>query len=187
MATGDRSQGAHFGIKTTAPAYGVTTASLTLPAKPLLCCSYRFKIETMFSALKHQLGAFCYHFWTKSLPKLVRKRSLDYSALTQTQRVRCGQAIEAVERFVNLGAIALDLLHYLALTKPTQIWQSYQGWLRTYPLDIPSERVVQSVLLASFFLLGKVPVCRTLQLIRARRREPPPEMADDGIPPRRNT
>lgn len=96
-------RGAHFRIETTAPAYGVTTASLTLPTKPLLCCSYRFKIETMFSALKHQLGAFCYHFWTKSLPKLVRRRSLDYSALTQTQRVRCGQAIEAVERFVNLG------------------------------------------------------------------------------------
>jgi hypothetical protein len=158
--------------------YILMSSDLDLPATQIITIySYRFKIEAMFSALKHLLGAFCYHFWTKSLPTMGRKKTLDYSGLTQTQRTRCDQAMEATERFVNLGAIALGLLHYLALTMPTQIWQSYQGWLRTYPLDIPSERVVQSVLQAEFFSPGKVPVCRTLQLIRARRRDPPLDMA----------
>jgi hypothetical protein len=134
--------------------------------------SYRFKIEVMFSALKHVIGAFCYRFWTKSLPKLGRKKPFDYSSLAEAQRTKCDQTIEAIERFVNLGAISLGLLQYLALTKSALIWESYQGWLRTYPADIPSERVVQSVLQAEFFSPGKVPASGTLRLIGKRSRQP---------------
>jgi hypothetical protein len=91
--------------------------------------------------------------------------------------MKCDQAIEAIERFVNLGAIALGLLQYLALTRPVRIWQSYQGWLRTYPSDIPSEGVVQSVLQAEFFSARKVSACLTLELIRHRSREPAQDLA----------
>ena len=31
---------------------------------------YRFWIERMFQELKQQTGAFCYHFWSKHMPKL---------------------------------------------------------------------------------------------------------------------
>jgi hypothetical protein len=152
--------------------YILMSSDLDLPATQIIrIYSYRFKIEVMFSALKHVIGAFCYHFWTKSLPKLGKKKPFDYSSLTEAQQTKCDQAIEAIERFVNLGAIALGLLQLLALTMPSRIWQSYQGWLRTYPSDIPSERVVQSVLQAEFFFPGKVPACRTLRLIRERRRK----------------
>jgi hypothetical protein len=158
--------------------YILMSSDLDLPATEIITIySYRFKIEVMFFALKHVLGAFCYHFWTKSLPKLGRNKPFDYASLTKAQRTKCNQAIEAVERFVNLGAIALGLLQYLALAMPTRIWQNYQGWLRTYPSDIPSERVVQSVLQAEFFSPGRVPVCRTLKLIRQRCREPALDMA----------
>jgi len=142
------------------------------PTQIITIYSYRFKIEVMFLALKHLLGAFCYHFWTKCLPKSGRNKPCDCSGLTEAERKKCDLAIEAVERFVNLGAITLGLLHYLALTMPVRIWEGYQGWLRTYSSDIPSERVVQSVLQAEFFSPGKVPACQTLQLIRAMRRDP---------------
>lgn len=158
--------------------YILMCSDLDLPATQIITLySYRFKIEVMFFALKHVLGAFCYHFWTKSLPKMGRKKPLDYSSLTKAQQTKCDQTVEAIERFVNLGAIALGLLQYLALNMPIRIWQSYQGWLRTYPSDIPSERVVQSVLQAEFFSPGKVPACRTLRLIRQRCREPALDLA----------
>lgn len=158
--------------------YILMSSDLDLPATQIITIySYRCKIEVMFLALKHLIGAFCYHFWTKSLPKMRRNKPLDYSSLSQSQIMKCDQAIEAIERFVNLGAIALGLLQYLALTKPTRIWQNYQGWLRTYPSDIPSEGVVQSVLQAEFFSVGKVPACRTLELIRHRGREPSWDLA----------
>ncbi len=32
--------------------------------------SYRFRIEHTFRELKEQIGAFCYHFWSKYMPKL---------------------------------------------------------------------------------------------------------------------
>jgi hypothetical protein len=158
--------------------YILMSSDLNLPATQIITIySYRFKIEVMFFVLKHVLGAFCYHFWTKSLPKLGRKKPFDYASLTKAQRTKCDQAIEAVERFANLGAVALGLLQYLALTMPDRIWHSYEGWLRTHPSDIPSERVVQSILQAEFFSPGRVPACRTLRLIRQRSREPALDVA----------
>lgn len=158
--------------------YILMSSDLDLAATEIITIySYRFKIEVMFLALKHLLGAFCYHFWTQSLPKLGRVKTFDYSSLTQPQLAKCDLAVEAIERFVNLGAITLGLLHYLALTMPEKISQTYQGWLRTYPSNIPSERVVQSVLQAEFFSPGKVPACRTLRLIRLMGREPSLDMA----------
>lgn len=32
--------------------------------------SYRFRIECTFRELKQQTGAFCYHFWSKHMPRL---------------------------------------------------------------------------------------------------------------------
>ena len=158
--------------------YILMSSDLDLTATQIITLySYRCKIEVMFLALKHLIGAFSYHFWTKSLPKMKRNKPLDYSSLISSQKMKCDQAIEAIERFVNLGAIALGLLQYLALTRPVQIWESYQGWLRTYPSDIPSEGVVQSVLKAEFFSAQKVPACRTFELIRQMGRQPPLDLA----------
>lgn len=162
-------------------------SDLELPAAQIITIySYRSKIEIMFLVLKHLIGAFCYHFWTKSFPELKRGKSLNYSNLKPSERQKFDQAIEAIERFVNLAAIALGLLQYLSLTHAGQIWEKYQGWLRTldrvqgrlYPTEIPSEGVVQSVLQAELFSsLGKVPSCGTLQLIQQRAREAPQKEA----------
>lgn len=136
------------------------------PTEIISIYSYRWKIEIMFFALKHWLGGFGYHFWTRAFPKLKRGQTLDVTTCSPETRQQLAQTLETIERFVNLAAIALGLLQYLALTQGTQIWQSYHGWLRTYSSSVPSEAVVQSVVRAEFFsCAGKVPNCRTLELL----------------------
>ena len=48
-------------------------ASTSLVLEPLSIIrlySYRFRIECTFRELKQQIGGFCYHFWSKYMPKL---------------------------------------------------------------------------------------------------------------------
>jgi hypothetical protein len=135
------------------------------PTQIITIYSYRWKIEVMFFALKHWLGGFCYHFWTKAFPKLKRGDTFDITTCSSEARQHLAQTLETIERFVNLAGIALGLLQYLALTRGAQIWQSYHGWLRTSSSSVPSEAVVQSVMRAEFFAVsGKVRDSRTLEI-----------------------
>jgi hypothetical protein len=148
------------------------------PTQIITVYSYRWKIEVMFLMLKQFIGGFCYHFWTKAFPLLERSERIDYCKLSDSDRKKLDRTVEAIERFVNLASIALGLLQYLALTYASEIWKHYHGWLRTYSSEIPSERIVQSVIQTEFFSsLGKVPVCRTLRLILERSRPPPLDWA----------
>ncbi|MBU1486970.1 hypothetical protein KKH56_02820 [bacterium] len=155
--------------------YILMCSDLKLSAPEIITIySYRFKIEVMFLVLKHLLGGFCYHFWTKAFPKLKRGEKLTLSSFSESEQKKVRRTVEAIERFVNLAGIALGLLQYLSLTQTSLIWGSYYGWLRTCSSGFPSERVVQSVVRAEFFSpLSKVPICRTLQLIFQRRRGSP--------------
>jgi hypothetical protein len=147
------------------------------PTQIIIIYSYRSKIEVMFLFLKHVIGGFCYHFWSKYYPKLKRKEKLDYSKLSETAREKLDQTVEAIERFVNLAAIALGIVQYLSLTYAAEIWKGYYGWLRTYSGEFPSERIVQTVIQTEFFSSDKtgqkVPMGRTLQLIQQRGSQPP--------------
>ena len=147
------------------------------PVQIIMIYSFRAKIESMFLVIKHLLGAFSYHFWTKAYPVLKRGQQLDASALCVHQVEKMRAAVRAIEAFVNLAAITLGLLQYLSLSRGAKIWDSYQGWLRTYSSDLPSEGVVQSVLQAEFFASREVPSDGTLRLIRTRGRETPLERA----------
>ena len=49
----------------------LVSTSLKLEPLSIICLySYRFRIECTFRELKQQTGAFCYHFWSKHMPKL---------------------------------------------------------------------------------------------------------------------
>lgn len=139
------------------------------PTEIITIYSFRWKIEIMFFALKHWIGGFAYHFWSRAFPKLKRGQTLDVTTCSSETQQQLVQTLDAIERFVNLAAIALGLLQYLALTQGAQIWKSYHGWMRTYSSSVPSEAVVQSVVRAEFFSLDdKVPDCRTLEFLLAK-------------------
>ena len=157
--------------------YVLMSSDLELdPTQIITIYIYRSKIEVMFFALKHLLGGFCYHFWTKAFPRLKRGQSLDVTKLGKAAKLKMDRVIEAVERFVNLAAITLGLLQYLSLYHADKIWNEYKGWLRTTSSSHPSEGVVQNVLQAQFFSFlgqaeaGKVPASRTLQFIIGKGR-----------------
>lgn len=148
------------------------------PSQIITAYCYRSKIEIMFLFLKHLIGGFCYRFWTKAFPKLNRGEKIDDYVLNDNEKNKFESTTEAIERFVNLAGIALGILQCLALTYSSEIWKSYQGWLRTYSSEIPSEGIVQNVIRGEFFLaVGKVPVCRTLRTILQRSRSSPVELA----------
>ena len=49
----------------------LVSTSLELKPLSIICLySYRFRIECTFRELKQQIGAFCYHFWSKHMSKL---------------------------------------------------------------------------------------------------------------------
>jgi hypothetical protein len=67
----------------------------------------RVRVEIMFAMLKHLLGAFCYHFWSKRLPRHSRKpkknQRLQQPTTEDVPQVQ--SCWECCERFVMLAAI----------------------------------------------------------------------------------
>jgi hypothetical protein len=155
----------------------VMASDWTLPPLTILeIYSLRTKIEVMFDVLKNLLGGFCSHFWTRSQPTLSRKKGWtpDMEGLSDAASEPIRASLTATERFVNLALIAVGILQYLALTWPTHIWQSYTGWLRSYSSEVPSERVVKTVIAAEFMNSPrKVRHTATFQIIRDKQRTTP--------------
>jgi hypothetical protein len=124
--------------------------------------SLRGKLEVTFGVLKNIIGGFCYRFWSASSPKLEKKKikkkdqSKEVSplALEQKRLEKQLSKLEAIERFINLAAIVVGILQYLAIRFTSQIWKAHlqSSWLRTYSSEIPSEEVVKRVIQAQWFL-----------------------------------
>jgi len=131
----------------------------------------RVRVETMFAMLKHLIGAFRYHFWSKRLPRHSRKPRKNQHLKQPTkenvpQVQSCG---ECCERFVLLAAIALGLLQLIALKFSPEVGGRFNTFLRTRSRNIPSERTVKDVvshLVLEDFL--NVAPRATLQEIRDR-------------------
>jgi hypothetical protein len=84
---------------------------------------HRSKIEGMFLFLKHLLGGFCYRFWTQVLPELKRNQKLDVSKLSKPDLLKIRRTVQAIERHVNLAAIALGSFSTWRLRKPPRSGQ----------------------------------------------------------------
>lgn len=131
----------------------------------------RVRVETLFAMLKHLIGAFCYHFWSKRLPRHSRKPRKN-QRLKQPSKEDVPQVQscwEGYERFVMLAAIALGLLQLIALKFPLAVWGQSHGFLRTRSRSLPSERTVKDVMaqLVLEDLLNVAPSA-TMQEIRDR-------------------
>jgi hypothetical protein len=115
--------------------------------------SRRFKIEVAFKMLKHIIGGFCYHFWTKAW-QVAKDQTFSIEQLKdipeRKQRL-VANAMNAVEAFVNFAIIAIGMLQMLAIRHPKRIRMSHNLWMRTYPSDVPSEEMVQRVIQHEFF------------------------------------
>ncbi len=142
--------------------------------------SYRFKIEVNFKVLKHLMGTFFYHFWTKVWPDIGKLNEVDLSACAEPRSERLiAQTMNAIESFVNFGCIATGILQILSLNYHQTIWKKYSGWLRTVSSSFPSEETVKSVVQEEFFhnfrTFNNAAIYR---IIMAKRRKP----NDTGLP-----
>lgn len=106
--------------------------------------AYRFKMEAMFREMKQQIGAFFYHFWTKSAPKLDRYRKAGtpdpLEKVTDTKaQVNILGTLMATERYLLLCCIATGILQLLCLKYEGKIQVSKFRYLRTPSKPVLSE------------------------------------------------
>jgi hypothetical protein len=104
----------------------------------------RFKIEVLFKQAVHQIGAFLYRFWIKSIEP--RKRQArgdqDLQAFSEALQARIIKKMHAYHLFILCGLISQGLLHYLSLHYSKMVWLSFGTWLRTIRKNtLPSEMV----------------------------------------------
>lgn len=135
-----------------------------------LYCS-RVREETMFAMLKHLIGAFRYHFWSKRMPRHSRKPKKNQQLKQPAQEgvTKVQSCWQSYERFVMLAAIALGLLQLIALKFSDSVWARFNSFLRTRSRSMPSERTVKDVvgqMLIEDFL--NVAPSETMQEIRDR-------------------
>lgn len=124
-----------------------TDGSLSGP-EVIAAYGLRFKIELTFRTLIHLLGGFAYRFWLKAMTSAPTwPKNLNLADYPESVQGRILAKVEALERFVNLNAMALGGLQVLALELPTLVWSNFPRWFRTLPNHgYPSERMAQLAL-----------------------------------------
>ena len=104
---------------------------------------YRFKIECCFREMKQSIGAFEYHFWSKSMPKLNRFSKSDDpdpldNVLCEQARQNIVNTVRAIHTFALCSCIATGILQMISL-KFDEIDPQKVRYLRTYSSQHASE------------------------------------------------
>jgi hypothetical protein len=106
----------------------------------------------MFDMLKNLIGAFCYRFWSKLMPRHSRKpkKNKKLKPVPPPSQDTVGRCWEAYERLVMLGAISLGLLQLISLnvTNGLKVYQNHRKkvyHLQRRSISIHKERVGFSV------------------------------------------
>lgn len=135
-------------VLTRHPTKGVAIAMSTdrtiPPLSLIMIYGLRFKIEVLFKQAVHQIGAFLYRFWIKSMPSRTRKQRGDQNLenFDLTLQHRIVKKMHAYHVFIQCGLIAQGLLQYLSIHCYKSIWSSFGTWLRTIRDNtLPSEMV----------------------------------------------
>ena len=157
----------------------LASTSLALdPLSIILLYSYRFRIECTFRELKQQIGAFCYHFWSKYMPKLSYYRKRGESVPLERvegemPRKKVLEAVRAIEMHMALSCIAMGILQSLSIRYIGKISSKQIRYQRTPSRGRVSEAALMHYLRKHFFLLlGKKPELRITQIIQGLQEEP---------------
>ena len=139
--------------------------------------SYRFRIECTFQELKQQVGAFCYRFWSKHMPKLsYYLKKGERTPLEQVKdehaRQKVLEAVRAIEMHMALSCIAMGILQSVTICYIGKVSSSQIRYQRTPFRGRVSEAAIMHYLRKHFFrLLGKQPELRITQIIQEQQDE----------------
>ena len=139
--------------------------------------SYRFQIECTFRELKQQIGAFCYHFWTKHMPKLnYYQKKEDASPMElvtdEHSQKKILEAVRAIEMHMMLSCIAMGILQCLSLNVCNEDGVPIEKlrYLRTPSKKRISEATLMCYLRKHIFrIMNKSPELRITRIIQDKQ------------------
>lgn len=135
-------------------------ASTCLELEPLSIIrlySYRFRIECTFRELKQQTGAFCYHFWSKHMPKLSYYQKTEApspleKAEDEKSRQNILKAVRATEMHMAVSCIAIGILQSISICTAGKLSSDQLRYQRTPSRGRVSEAAIMVHMRKYFFL-----------------------------------
>lgn len=130
---------------------------LSMSAEDIITAyAHRFKIEAMFREMNQCFGGFCYHFWSKAVPKLDRyrrKASADppEQVKDEQEHRRILKILKAIEGHLLFSSIAMGIIQMLCLKYEGRIRVSDYRYLRTPSSQVMSEASMMEYLRLNLF------------------------------------
>ncbi len=155
-----------------------STSLILNPLSIIRLYSYRFQIEYTFKELKQQIGAFCYHFWSKYMPKISYYQKKGEPApmelvAGEKPRKKVLEAVRAIEMHMVLSCIAIGILQSLSISLIGKVNSSQIRYQRTPSRGRVSEATLMHYFRKHFFrLLGQKPELYITQIIQGMQNEP---------------
>lgn len=141
----------------------VSTSLELEPLSIIRLYSYRFRIECTFKELKQQTGAFCYHFWSKHMPKLDYYRKQGEAeplekVTDETARKKILETVIAIEMHMALSCIAAGIVQIFSVRLTGTVDSNEIRYLRTPSEGKLSEATIMYYLRHHIFrLMAKSP------------------------------
>jgi len=134
--------------KTKGRAIYLTTKLDLSPTTIIEIYATRWLIETGFKQAISVIGTFAYHFWMKEMEPIRRGVTKQYMHRKPDEyRNQISRKLKAFHAHIAFGCLVQGLALHLSLNFRSQVWASFNGWLRTFnKTQEPSELVVASAL-----------------------------------------